>query len=93
VTALEVPDCSGESTSVVLGRRRSTTTSRAIRTSAEPSAATPTASPAGRFTLDGEAFQLPVNDGPNSLHGGLRGFGARRWNIAPVDTGCQAKSP
>jgi aldose 1-epimerase len=28
----------------------------------------------GRFTLDGETFTLPVNDGPNCLHGGLRGF-------------------
>jgi aldose 1-epimerase len=37
----------------------------------------------GRFTLDGEVRQLGVNDGPNSLHGGAGGFGARWWSIAP----------
>ena len=28
----------------------------------------------GKFTLDGSEYQLPVNDGQNSLHGGLKGF-------------------
>src|SRR3546814_3101293 len=28
----------------------------------------------GQFTLDGKAYQVPVNDGPNSLHGGTQGF-------------------
>ncbi len=35
----------------------------------------------GRFELDGGLQRLPVNDGPNTLHGGVRGFGARWWNI------------
>ena len=26
----------------------------------------------GRFTLDGKHYQVPLNDGPNSLHGGTR---------------------
>lgn len=33
----------------------------------------------GKFTLDGQAYELPVNDGPNSLHGGLRGFDKVVW--------------
>jgi aldose 1-epimerase len=33
----------------------------------------------GQFTLDGAAFHLPKNDGPNSLHGGSRGFNKRVW--------------
>ena len=41
--------------------------------SARPSAASPTGSRAGRFTLDGTTYQLPVNDGANSLHGGTAG--------------------
>ena len=28
----------------------------------------------GTFALDGETFKLPINNGPNSLHGGLVGF-------------------
>ena len=34
---------------------------------------------AGQFTLDGTLFHLPKNDGPNTLHGGVRGFNKRIW--------------
>lgn len=34
----------------------------------------------GQFTLDGTVFHLPKNDGPNSLHGGSRGFNKRIWS-------------
>lgn len=37
----------------------------------------------GRFTLDGVTHQLPVNDGPNSLHGGGQGFDKRVWDVGP----------
>jgi aldose 1-epimerase len=33
----------------------------------------------GQFALDGATHQLPLNDGPNSLHGGRRGFDKRIW--------------
>ncbi|GAA1918683.1 galactose mutarotase [Streptomyces sodiiphilus] len=35
----------------------------------------------GRFTLEGRTFRLPVNDGPNSLHGGGTGFDRRVWSV------------
>lgn len=38
----------------------------------------------GTFTLDGQEFRLPVNDGPNSLHGGLQGFDRKNWTVESV---------
>jgi aldose 1-epimerase len=39
----------------------------------------------GKFTLDGKEFTLPVNDGPNSLHGGTKGFDKVVWTATPVE--------
>ncbi|MCX7512800.1 aldose epimerase family protein [Frateuria sp. STR12] len=38
----------------------------------------------GRFVLDGKTYQVPVNDGPNSLHGGTRGFDKVLWTVGEV---------
>lgn len=35
----------------------------------------------GRFTIDGKTYQLPVNNGTNSLHGGVNGFNQKVWDI------------
>ena len=34
----------------------------------------------GRFTLHGKEYFVPVNNGPNALHGGKKGFNARVWD-------------
>ncbi|MEU1051865.1 aldose epimerase family protein [Streptomyces sp. NPDC005876] len=41
----------------------------------------------GRFTLDGTTYQLSVNDGENSLHGGALGFDYRVWDVEPFTKG------
>lgn len=43
----------------------------------------------GQFSLDGETIQLPVNNGPNALHGGLDGFDRKLWEIAAIEDGAQ----
>lgn len=40
----------------------------------------------GQFTLDGESYQLPINNGPNSLHGGGPiAFHNRIWEANQID--------
>jgi aldose 1-epimerase len=39
-----------------------------------------------RFKLDGKTYQLIANDGPNTLHGGPKGFDKRLWTPQTMTT-------
>lgn len=39
----------------------------------------------GQFSLDGKQYQVPVNDGPNALHGGPKGFDKHVWKAKQTD--------
>lgn len=39
----------------------------------------------GCFTLNGRDYQVPVNDGVNSLHGGTCGFDKVNWTVTECD--------
>ncbi len=80
IVSLETPDRNGQLADIVLGHD----------TAAEYVQATPYFGCAvgrfanrikgGKFTLAGKEFSLAVNNGPNALHGGLRGFDKVVWD-------------
>ena len=39
----------------------------------------------GKFELDGETYSLAINNGPNALHGGLKGFDKVVWDAQQID--------
>jgi len=40
----------------------------------------------GKFTLDGTTYNLATNNGPNALHGGLKGFDKVIWKARPFQS-------
>jgi aldose 1-epimerase len=84
LVALEVPDRAGTMASVVHGCRdlegylkpgpHASTIGRFANRIAK-----------GKFTLDGKEYVLAVNNGPNHLHGGNKGFNTFVWTGESVD--------
>lgn len=89
LTDLRVPDRNGKVDNVVLGFDNleaylkghpffGATTGRVANRIAK-----------GRFSLDGQQYRLATNNGPNHLHGGIKGFDKVVWHARPIQT----KSP
>jgi aldose 1-epimerase len=86
IVSLHVPDKNGKLTDVVLGHN----TISEYLVSAEPYFGAVCGRVANRiakgvFTLDGKEYRLAVNNGPNHLHGGLKGFNAVVWDAVQID--------
>jgi aldose 1-epimerase len=86
IHAIDAPDRDGRSANVVLG-----ITSLYDNVSRSPLfgaiiGRNPNRIANGRFTLDGLAYVVPINDGPNSLHGGPSGFDKRIWQARGLET-------
>lgn len=82
IVSLMVPDKDGTLTDVVLGHP----SMEEYLTSQEPyfgavCGRTANRIARGRFSLDGKEYKLAVNNGPNSLHGGVKGFNAVVWEV------------
>ena len=87
IVSLMVPDKNGVMTDVVLGH----SSIEDYLKSGEPTFGATCGRYAnriakGRFELDGTVYdQLAINNGPNSLHGGKRGFHFRVWDMQQID--------
>eukprot|EP00667_Euglena_gracilis_P015266 EG_transcript_15875 len=85
IVSICVPDARGESGDVVLG----------FRSAAEYEAPGPyfgcitgrvaNRIAGARFELDGVQYPLAANNGPNCLHGGVRGFNKVLWGCEPLE--------
>ena len=86
VTSLQVPDRNGKFADIVLGcdspdeyAKSSTYFGALIGRFGNRIAK-------GKFTLDGVECKLATNNGPNHLHGGVKGFDKVVWNAKPMQT-------
>jgi len=43
----------------------------------------------GQFTINNTSYQLPINNGPNTLHGGIQGFDKVLWKTQAIPNGVQ----
>jgi len=84
LTELHVPDRAGKLGNVVLGfdNLNSYETSSPFFGATAGRVANRVAK--GQFMLDGKSYQLAVNNGPNSLHGGAVGFDKKIWTARPM---------
>jgi aldose 1-epimerase len=82
VARLEVPDRRGRSANVVLGLTALADYERSSPHFGAVVGRFANRIAGGRFVLDGRAYQLATNNGPNALHGGRKGFDKRAWRAA-----------
>ncbi|MET0289327.1 MAG: aldose epimerase family protein [Pseudoxanthomonas sp.] len=79
--SLEVPDRDGKRADVVLGDKSLNATLSRPQYFGTIVGRFANRLAKGKFTLDGRAYDVPVNDGPNSLHGGKQGFDKVLWTV------------
>jgi len=87
LVSLTVPDKNGKPTNVVLGFDSDS----AYAHSTEPYFGATIGRygnriAKGKFTLDGKGYQLTINNGPNTLHGGKHGFQSKLWQVSQPDS-------
>lgn len=43
----------------------------------------------GRLPIDGDVYTLPINNGENSLHGGISGLDKKIWGVNEIENGIE----
>jgi aldose 1-epimerase len=85
VTALRVPDRHGAISDVVLGFNRLEAYLGPHPYFGALAGRVAGRIPGGRLVIEGRSWQLPLNDGSNHLHGGVRGLDKRLWRMEAVN--------
>lgn len=86
IVTIVVPDKNGKPTDVVLGKSNI----KDYTNDQEPyfgavCGRTGNRIANGKFSLEGKEYQLAINNGPNNLHGGIKGFNAVVWKAEQTD--------
>jgi aldose 1-epimerase len=80
IQSLETPDKNGDIADIVLGHDTATEYVEATPYFGAAVGRYANRIKGGKFTLDGKEYTLAQNNGPNALHGGLRGFDKVVWD-------------
>ena len=82
IATLEVPDRTGRLANVVLGLASLDSYARVSPHFGAVVGRFANRIAGGRFTIDGTTYQLEINNGPNALHGGRKGFDKVVWQAS-----------
>jgi aldose 1-epimerase len=90
IVSIRVPDRSGQMTNIIVGpdslagflENRSAVMGATIGRYANRIAG-------GQFTLNSNAYQVPINNNGNALHGGTFGFDRKVWQAKALDNGVE----
>jgi len=91
IVSINVPDKKGKIGDVVLGYRKAESYFGDGPCSGKCPGRYANRIAKGRFSLDGIEYELPVNNGPNSLHGGPEGFQNKVWESRKKNGGVEFK--
>src|SRR5437867_1407612 len=86
ITEIRVPDRNGKSGNVVLGFDKLDQYLKGHPFFGAVAGRVANRIAKGKFTLDGKEYTLAINNGPNHLHGGLKGFDKYVWKAEPIES-------
>ena len=92
IQSLQVPDREGNNADIVLGHNTAAEYLRQPQYYGASVGRYANRIAGGKFTLDGKSYTLELNDGPNHLHGGVRGFDKVIWEIESAAGGSPARA-